>query len=184
MKRSPALSQLAYLGTTTTTTPTLVSHIHHTFNDSSGDLREFSSVTHEKAKLSLSRAYLTTPSLRSDTGQVRTLWTQLTVAADKNSALRNFGEEGIEEGTGDYDEYNMAGGSKKRKLDPAAQKYYAVKAGKQPGVYLTWAECQAQTAGFKGAVCTYFWHVLSIATLGVASLYIMTSSRPSAEPVD
>ncbi|KAJ1338179.1 ribonuclease HI [Microdochium nivale] len=50
----------------------------------------------------------------------------------------------------------MAGGSKKRKLDPAAQKYYAVKAGKQPGVYLTWAECQAQTAGFKGAVYKSF----------------------------
>jgi len=49
----------------------------------------------------------------------------------------------------------MAGG-KKRKLDPSAQKYYAVKAGKQPGIYLTWAECQAQTAGFKGAVCKCF----------------------------
>lgn len=43
--------------------------------------------------------------------------------------------------------------SKKRKLDPNAQKYYAVRAGKKPGIYLTWIECQAQTAGFRGAQC-------------------------------
>lgn len=42
--------------------------------------------------------------------------------------------------------------SKKRKMDNV-QKYYAVKAGFNPGVYLTYAECQQQTAGFKGAVC-------------------------------
>lgn len=42
--------------------------------------------------------------------------------------------------------------SKRRKVD-GVQKYYAVKAGRQPGVYLTYAECSAQTAGFKGAVC-------------------------------
>ncbi|KAK5635242.1 hypothetical protein RRF57_010954 [Xylaria bambusicola] len=41
--------------------------------------------------------------------------------------------------------------SKKRKMDANAQKYYAVRAGNQPGVYLTWAECQQQTAGFRGA---------------------------------
>lgn len=44
--------------------------------------------------------------------------------------------------------------SKKRKTDNV-QKYYAVKAGFNPGVYLTYAECQQQTAGFKGAVCEY-----------------------------
>lgn len=42
--------------------------------------------------------------------------------------------------------------SKKRKLE-GVQKYYAVQVGKEPGVYLTYAECQAQTAGFKGAIC-------------------------------
>jgi len=47
----------------------------------------------------------------------------------------------------------MNKGSKKRKLD-TAQKYYAVKAGFKPGVYLTYAECSEQTAGFKGALCT------------------------------
>ncbi|KAI1179682.1 hypothetical protein F4777DRAFT_533615, partial [Nemania sp. FL0916] len=43
--------------------------------------------------------------------------------------------------------------NKKRKLDANTQKYYAVRAGNQPGVYLTWAECQEQTAGFRGASC-------------------------------
>ncbi|KAK5997872.1 Ribonuclease H [Cladobotryum mycophilum] len=45
--------------------------------------------------------------------------------------------------------------SKKRKMENV-QKYYAVKAGFEPGVYLTYAECQAQTAGFKGAVFKSF----------------------------
>ncbi|KAF4979400.1 hypothetical protein FZEAL_4377 [Fusarium zealandicum] len=40
--------------------------------------------------------------------------------------------------------------SKKRKMDNV-QKYYAVKAGFHPGVYLTYTECQQETAGFKGA---------------------------------
>ncbi|OTA53446.1 hypothetical protein K449DRAFT_390285 [Hypoxylon sp. EC38] len=37
--------------------------------------------------------------------------------------------------------------------DAPVQKYYAVRAGVKPGVYLTWAECQEQTAGFRGASC-------------------------------
>ncbi|KAI1373714.1 RnaseH-domain-containing protein [Hypoxylon crocopeplum] len=41
--------------------------------------------------------------------------------------------------------------SRKRKLDADTQKYYAVRAGDRPGVYLTWAECQEHTAGFRGA---------------------------------
>ncbi|KAI1805733.1 RnaseH-domain-containing protein [Daldinia bambusicola] len=44
--------------------------------------------------------------------------------------------------------------SRKRKMDADAQKYYAVRAGVNPGVYLTWAECQEQTAGFRGASCS------------------------------
>ena len=31
------------------------------------------------------------------------------------------------------------------------QKYYAVRRGKQPGIYLTWPECKAQVDGFAGA---------------------------------
>ncbi|SPO03421.1 related to ribonuclease H1 [Cephalotrichum gorgonifer] len=40
---------------------------------------------------------------------------------------------------------------KKRRTDPNMQKYYAVRTGMRPGVYLTWDECQSQTTGFKGA---------------------------------
>lgn len=35
-------------------------------------------------------------------------------------------------------------------------KVYAVKKGKRPGVYNTWAECQEQTKGFSGAVFKSF----------------------------
>jgi ribonuclease HI len=45
----------------------------------------------------------------------------------------------------------MSMASKKRKLGEDVTKYYAVRAGKTPGVYMTWKECQEQTTGFKGA---------------------------------
>jgi ribonuclease HI len=45
----------------------------------------------------------------------------------------------------------MSTASKKRKLTEDLTKYYAVRAGKTPGVYMTWKECQEQTTGFKGA---------------------------------
>jgi ribonuclease HI len=41
---------------------------------------------------------------------------------------------------------------KKRKMDNQP-KFYAVKAGFRPGVYENYSDCQAQTAGFKGALC-------------------------------
>ncbi|KJK91959.1 hypothetical protein H633G_04174 [Metarhizium anisopliae BRIP 53284] len=44
---------------------------------------------------------------------------------------------------------------KKRKTDNV-QKFYAVQAGFRPGVYMTYAECSAQTAGFRGAVFKSF----------------------------
>jgi ribonuclease HI len=34
----------------------------------------------------------------------------------------------------------------------AKKNYYAVKSGRQPGIYKTWAACQKQVAGFKGAL--------------------------------
>lgn len=48
--------------------------------------------------------------------------------------------------------------SKKRKTDGGGgsdkeQKYYAVRAGHKPGVYTSWAICQQQISGFKGAMC-------------------------------
>lgn len=39
----------------------------------------------------------------------------------------------------------------KRRRRPGEQRFYAVRAGKIPGVYLTWAECQAMINGFAGA---------------------------------
>ncbi|QUC17039.1 uncharacterized protein UV8b_01280 [Ustilaginoidea virens] len=44
---------------------------------------------------------------------------------------------------------------KKRKTDNGP-KFYAVQAGFRPGVYLTYTECSAQTAGFKGAIFKSF----------------------------
>ncbi|KAH6617626.1 ribonuclease H-like domain-containing protein [Chaetomium tenue] len=41
--------------------------------------------------------------------------------------------------------------AKKRKMDAAEQKYYAVRAGFKPGVYTSWTICQQQITGFKGA---------------------------------
>lgn len=38
----------------------------------------------------------------------------------------------------------------------AKKKYYAVREGKTPGVYLTWDECKAQVEGFSGAVYKSF----------------------------
>ena len=32
----------------------------------------------------------------------------------------------------------------------AKKKYYAVKCGIKPGIYETWAECEARTKGFSG----------------------------------
>lgn len=32
-----------------------------------------------------------------------------------------------------------------------ARFYYAVKVGKNPGIYETWAECKAEVDGYKGA---------------------------------
>ena len=50
----------------------------------------------------------------------------------------------------------MLSASRKRKLSDEKEKevkYYAVRAGKEPGVYMTWAECQENITGFKGASC-------------------------------
>ena len=35
-------------------------------------------------------------------------------------------------------------------------KYYAVKVGRNPGIYSTWAECQEQVIGYKGAIYKKF----------------------------
>jgi hypothetical protein len=43
--------------------------------------------------------------------------------------------------------------SRKRKMDADVEKFYAVRAGKKPGVYKSWDQCQEQISGFKGAQC-------------------------------
>jgi ribonuclease HI len=47
------------------------------------------------------------------------------------------------------------GTSNKRKRVGDASKYYAVRVGRKPGVYLTWDECLSQIKGHKGALCKY-----------------------------
>ncbi|KAF3766036.1 hypothetical protein M406DRAFT_221619, partial [Cryphonectria parasitica EP155] len=44
----------------------------------------------------------------------------------------------------------------KRKRRPGEERYYAVRAGRVPGVYTTWMECQANINGFGGAVYKAF----------------------------
>ncbi|PWY78448.1 hypothetical protein BO94DRAFT_177822 [Aspergillus sclerotioniger CBS 115572] len=44
-----------------------------------------------------------------------------------------------------------AAGTKRKRA--SAAKYYAVKAGYQPGVYYDWNDCLTQVTGYKGAVC-------------------------------
>ncbi|KAL1866596.1 hypothetical protein VTK73DRAFT_4652 [Phialemonium thermophilum] len=46
--------------------------------------------------------------------------------------------------------------SKKRKAEVALQKFYAVRHGHQPGIYLKWVDCQKQISGFKGALFKSF----------------------------
>jgi hypothetical protein len=54
---------------------------------------------------------------------------------------------------------SMSTASKKRKFgDVAPTKYYAVKAGHIPGVYMTWDQCVQNTTGFKGAQCMFQLH--------------------------
>ena len=40
---------------------------------------------------------------------------------------------------------------KERKFNMSKKKYYAVKVGKTPGIYFTWADCSEQVTGYKGA---------------------------------
>jgi ribonuclease HI len=46
-----------------------------------------------------------------------------------------------------------SGTSYKRKRPGDSVKYYAVREGRNPGVYSTWDECLSQVKGHKGALC-------------------------------
>ncbi|KAB8070072.1 hypothetical protein BDV29DRAFT_39184 [Aspergillus leporis] len=56
----------------------------------------------------------------------------------------------------------------------SAGKYYAVKAGYQPGVYYEWNDCLTQVTGYKGAVFQAF------PTLEEANAFLTGSKPPSA----
>ena len=55
-------------------------------------------------------------------------------------------------------------------------KYYAVKEGRKPGIYLTWTECQEQTLGYSGAVFKLF------TDREKAELFL--ESRKESEPIN
>ncbi|KAL4926627.1 RNA-DNA hybrid ribonuclease [Aspergillus undulatus] len=63
----------------------------------------------------------------------------------------------------------------------AAGKYYAVKAGYQPGIYYEWKDCLAQVTGFRGAVFQGF------PTIEEANAFLTGAKAPSsrgASPLD
>ncbi|OGM39635.1 putative ribonuclease H [Aspergillus bombycis] len=66
---------------------------------------------------------------------------------------------------------STAGTKRKR---GSAGKYYAVKAGYQPGVYYAWNDCLTQVTGYKGAVFQAF------PTLEEANAFLTGSKLPSA----
>ncbi|WP_341778860.1 ribonuclease H family protein [Levilactobacillus sp. HBUAS70063] len=54
-----------------------------------------------------------------------------------------------------------------------AQKYYAVRRGRKPGIYRTWAETQAQVSGFSGA------QYKSFTTASAATAFMQETAKPS-----
>lgn len=74
-------------------------------------------------------------------------WLSLQLLSQTFDTINNMSDVQKRPGSGG------APASKKRKADKDLQKYYAVRTGLRPGVYLTWLECQKQTTGFPGATC-------------------------------
>ncbi|KAK3332672.1 hypothetical protein B0T19DRAFT_108904 [Cercophora scortea] len=60
--------------------------------------------------------------------------------------------------------------AKKRKSSSDEKKMYAVKVGRNPGIYETWAECQAQTTGYPGAACSSSCPLPHIPSLSIRPL--------------
>jgi ribonuclease HI len=57
-------------------------------------------------------------------------------------------------------------------------KVYAVKVGRQPGIYSSWPECEAQIKGLSGA------EFKSFATADLALAWLSDESAPSPSPTD
>jgi ribonuclease HI len=55
-------------------------------------------------------------------------------------------------------------------------KVYAVKVGRQPGIYRSWPECEAQVRGFSGA------EYKSCATAELAQAWLSGQCAPSLSP--
>ena len=71
----------------------------------------------------------------------------------------------------------------------AKKKYYAVKQGVKPGIYETWAECEAQTKGFSGAKYKSFGSMAEAEKYmmeeeSLASAETNTESNDSAEQIN
>src|SRR5277367_3015229 len=67
---------------------------------------------------------------------------------------------------------SMSTASKKRKLADMATKYYAVRAGHKPGVYMSWQDCLVNITGFKGAQCRVPLHVLRNLNVSFTNLFV------------
>jgi ribonuclease HI len=61
-------------------------------------------------------------------------------------------------------------------------KFYAVKAGHNPGVYLSWKECEQNISGFRGAACEYSY-IGEMTSTNLASSPIV-KSFPTREEAD
>jgi len=64
-----------------------------------------------------------------------------------------------------------------RAMPKAKAGFYAVSAGRQPGVYTTWPEAEAQVSGFKGAV-----HA-KCSTRAEAEAFVQSGRRSAAAPL-
>ena len=76
--------------------------------------------------------------------------------------------------------YGNAGGGRKsyNGLKTMAKKFYAVKNGRETGIFKTWAECQKQIIGFKGAAFKGF------ETLAEAEAFLTGDEIQNTEPRD
>ena len=60
-------------------------------------------------------------------------------------------------------------------------KYYAVKKGRKPGVYQSWAECKAMVDGFPGAVYKSFKTREEAVTFAKAATYTGADAAPKMQ---
>lgn len=71
---------------------------------------------------------------------------------DKGSPAAGLAGEG-EELRSNVATSNASSGTKRKRA--GEPRFYAVQAGRKPGVYSNWNDCLAQVKGFKGAVCAF-----------------------------